>query len=86
MLIVILFMLGGLAVGRLLRKHRLQGVGRLITALIWLLLFLLGWEVGSNRQLIASLPTLGGEAWLLATAAALGSAVAAWGLKRILRK
>ena len=52
--------------------------GRVTTWLIWLLLFMLGLEVGSNKQLIAALPTLGVEAMVLSVSATLGSCVLAW--------
>ena len=51
-----------------------------IFVLIWLLLFLLGIEVGNNEQIILSLPTLGMEALSIAIACVLGSCIAAWGL------
>lgn len=54
--------------------------GRFTTWLIWLLLFMLGLEVGSNRELIAALPTLGVEAMVLSVSATLGSCVLAWAL------
>ena len=54
--------------------------GRIVTWLIWLLLFLLGIEVGSNEMIVRSLPTLGVEALLLSSAANLGCCVLAWEL------
>jgi hypothetical protein len=41
---------------------------------------MLGLEVGSNKQLIAALPTLGVEAMVLSVSATLGSCVLAWAL------
>lgn len=60
--------------------------GRIVTWLIWLLLFLLGIEVGSNERIISALPTLGVEALVLSVAATLGSCLLAWGLWKIVRK
>lgn len=57
--------------------------GRIVTWLIWLLLFLLGIEVGSNEMIVRSLPTLGVEALLLSSAATLGCCVLAWMLWRV---
>lgn len=54
--------------------------GRLITYLIWLLLFLLGVEVGGNEQIIRALPTLGVEALLISVATVVGCCSLAWGL------
>ena len=62
MFTVIGLMLGGMCIGFLLRKKQYTGIRLLITALIWILLFLLGIEVGSNRQIIEGLATLGMEA------------------------
>ena len=66
--------------GYLLRRNSLSWIGKVITALIWLLLFLLGIEVGHNEQIIRSLPTLGMEAFLIAIVCVLGSCLAAWAL------
>lgn len=53
---------------------------KITTWLIWLLLFMLGIEVGSNKQLISALPTLGVEAMVLSVFATLGSCALAWAL------
>ena len=89
MFIVILFIFLGILSGVLCRKlstgARISHTdvaarwqGRIVTWLIWLLLFLLGIEVGSNEMIVRSLPTLGVEALLLSLAATLGCCVLAW--------
>lgn len=94
MFIVILFIFLGILSGVLSRKLStgarisLTDVaarwhGRIVTWLIWLLLFLLGIEVGSNEMIVRSLPTLGVEALLLSSAATLGCCVLAWMLWRV---
>ena len=96
MFIVILFIFLGILSGVLCRKLStgarisLTDVaarwhGRIVTWLIWLLLFLLGIEVGSNEMIVRSLPTLGVEALLLSSAATLGCCVLAWILWRVLK-
>ncbi len=87
MFIVILFIFLGIALGYTLRTSLASKVGaisalngRITTWLIWLLLLMLGLEVGSNKQLIAALPTLGVEAMVLSVSATLGSCVLAWAL------
>ena len=80
MFTIISLMLAGIAAGFLLRRHRLGAVRRLVTVLIWLLLFLLGVEVGGNEHIIRSLHTLGLEALFIAVGTTLGSVLAAWGL------
>ena len=84
MFTVIIWMLAGILLGVLSRGRQLRGIGQIISALIWLLLFLLGMEVGSNATLMRSLPTLGMEACMLALGTTLGSIVAAWLLWRAL--
>lgn len=94
MFIVILFIFLGILSGVFCRKlstgacisltdvaERWQG--RIVTWIIWLLLFLLGIEVGSNEMIVRSLPTLGVEALLLSSAATLGCCVLAWALWRV---
>lgn len=94
MFIVILFIFLGILSGIFCRKLSTgacisltdvvaQWQGRIVTWLIWLLLFLLGIEVGSNEMIVRSLPTLGVEALLLSTAATLGCCVLAWALWRV---
>lgn len=94
MFIVILFIFLGILSGVFCRKLSTgacfsltdvvaQWQGRIVTWLIWLLLFLLGIEVGSNEMIVRSLPTLGVEALLLSSAATLGCCVLAWALWRV---
>ena len=93
MFIVILFIFLGILSGVLCRKLSTgarisltdvaaRWQGRIVTWLIWLLLFLLGIEVGSNEMIVRSLPTLGVEALLLSSAATLSCCVLAWMLWR----
>lgn len=94
MFIVILFVFLGILSGVFCRKLSTGACisltdvvarwqGRIVTWLIWLLLFLLGIEVGSNEMIVRSLPTLGVEALLLSSAATLGCCVLAWMLWRV---
>ena len=96
MFLVILFIFLGILSGVLSRKlstgARISHTdvaarwqGRIVTWLIWLLLFLLGIEVGSNVMIVRSLPTLGVEALLLSSAATLSCCVLAWILWRVLK-
>ena len=48
-------MLTGMLLGYLLRKRDLKKIHPIITLLIWLLLFILGIEVGSNEEIIRGL-------------------------------
>lgn len=82
MFTIISIMLSGMLTGYLLRRLLFGWLGRVINALIWALLFLLGLEVGSNERIVSGLATLGLEALLIAVAGTLGSVLAAWGLWR----
>ena len=73
MFTVIGVMLGGMLIGFLLRRQEFSWIGKVITLLIWVLLFLLGIEVGGNRRIVEGLATL-------------GSCILAWGLWYLLYK
>lgn len=77
MFIVLGCMLAGIIVGFLLRKKKIRFFQGLIITLIWLLLFLLGLEIGSNEDVVSQFGKLGFEAFLIATAGTLGSIIAA---------
>lgn len=77
MFTVIGIMFAGIGIGYLFRHQSLPWIGKTITGLIWLLLFILGIEVGHNEQIIHSLPTLGVEACVIATVCVLGSCISA---------
>ena len=86
MFTIIGLMLTGILLGYLLRKRDLKKIPQIITLLIWLLLFILGIEVGSNEQIIKGLHTIGLEAVILTLGGTLGSVIAAWALWRALYK
>lgn len=78
MLTIIVIMLTGVACGFLLKRHRFSGVSRLINILIWILLFLLGIEVGRDERIVNGLVSLGADALLISLFCTLGSCLAAW--------
>ena len=51
MFTVICCMFGGIGFGWLLRKQNCSWIQKIITLLIWVLLFLLGIEVGGNKKI-----------------------------------
>ena len=77
MFTVIGIMFAGIGIGYLLRHQSLSWTERSITGLIWLLLFLLGIEVGNNKQIIHNLHSLGMEAFIIAIVCILGSCISA---------
>ena len=76
----------GIAFGWLIRNHDCGWASKAVTLLIWLLLFLLGVEVGGNRKIIASLPELGLDALTIAFLSAVGSCIFAWLLWKYISK
>ena len=78
MLIIVAIMLCGIAMGYLLRNWDTRFISHVITSLIWLLLFLLGIEVGSNPRIVMGMQTLGIEALLLTIGGAVGTTLCAW--------
>lgn len=86
MLAIFAVLLGGIATGRLLVGRRLVFVHRLIPAVIRLLLFLLGVEVGGDAEVVRSLPDIGGAALALCTGSVAGSILLSWLLWRRIRR
>ena len=93
MFIVILFIFLGIGIGYVVRTRMSARktviaslTAKATTWLIWLLLFMLGLEVGSNEQIIAALPTLGVEALMLSICAVLGSCALAWALWKMTKE
>ena len=92
MLIVILVMISGILVGYAFRrflkmsetaeKRLADGIGGFLKFTIWLLLFVLGVQVGSDEHIMSSLHTLGLEALVIGLLATLGSCIGAWMLWR----
>ena len=65
MLVIFAVIIGGIITGRLLSSWRLVFVSRMITVIIWLLLFLLGLEVGSDPAVVGGMATLGRTAFVI---------------------
>lgn len=82
MLNIVLIMLCGIGTGYLFRNKKIGFIGRAVTILIWVLLFLLGIEVGTNPRIVNGLQTLGLEAVVLAVGGSAGSVLFAWLLWR----
>lgn len=85
MLTIFAVIVGGIITGRLLSCWRLVFVTRIITAIIWVLLFLLGLEVGSDEAVVRGMATLGRAAFLIFGCSVAGSIGASWLLWRRIR-
>lgn len=86
MFIVIVFILTGILCGYFLRKRKNEWQSKALTLLVWVLLFLMGIEVGSDNHIMQSLPTLGVEALVVAVLATMGSCMGAWLLWKYIDK
>lgn len=88
--LIILAILGslslGLLVGYFIRGKNISLVGRVITVLIWTLLFCLGVKVGTDEKVVAELPNIGFEALMITLGAVSGSLFFAWLLWRFVTK
>ena len=85
MLVIFAVIIGGIVTGRLLSSWRLASVSRAITVVIWLLLFLLGLEVGSDPSVAGGMATLGRTAFVIFVFSVAGSIGASWLLWRCVR-
>ena len=68
-------MAAGMVSGRLLR---IKGLQKPIIAVTWLLLLFLGWETGSDREVIGALPSIGLASATLSIGGVAGSCILAW--------
>ena len=79
MFLVISIMFLGVGLGFLFKNLNLFSfLPKSITFTIYLLLFLLGITVGSNKDIVNNLASLGWQAFILAFFASIGSALAAF--------
>ncbi len=72
---VIACMAAGMVLGRFLR---IKGLQKPIIAVTWLLLLFLGWETGSDREVIGALPSIGLASAALSIGGVAGSCILAW--------
>ena len=86
MLVIFAGIIGGIITGRLLSSWRLVFVSRMITVIIWLLLFLLGLEVGSDPTVVGGMATLGRTAFVIFACSVAGSICMSWLLWRCVRR
>lgn len=86
MLIIIGSLLAGYLIGYLTRRHPVKKMSDVINALIWLLLLLMGWEVGSTPNLAASLASLGTDALIITIASTTGSIITAYLLWTVIKR
>ena len=83
---VIGFMALGVLMGYLFRNTKITWIQKVITFFIWLLLFLLGVDAGSDDDVIQSFPFIGMDALIITAAAVLGIVICAKLLWNYLKK
>ncbi len=77
MFTVLFIMLLGVGVGWLLRGQKLSFVSKVVSVLIYLLLFVLGSQVGANEAVMDNLSSIGVDALVITLGSLLGSLLAA---------
>jgi uncharacterized membrane protein YbjE (DUF340 family) len=86
MYIFISLMLLGVLIGLSLKNYRIKKINLFISTFIWILLFLLGIEIGANPAIINNIGFIGLDALFIAIAEVLGSALAAALLWKSIKK
>ena len=86
MLKILLILWGSVGIGYLLRRWPQTWVGKLLTLAVWLMLFVIGVEVGGNEVLVNSLALLGMESLLLTLITTLCCSLGALWLWKITQK
>lgn len=76
----------GLIVGYIIKGKELPGIGKILTVLVWILLFGLGIKVGTDEEVVDKLPIIGMEALIITIGAVIGSLFFGWVLWRFLSK
>jgi len=69
MLLLIVPLAAGIVSGFVLRERKRVDLGRVTFGVILVLIFSLGFTIGSNNDLLASLPTVGLSAFVMAALA-----------------
>lgn len=86
-MLIILILILSVCVGLLLQKHRgLRHLERSATYTVWLLIFVFGISLGSNREIVSDFGRFGFTAAVIAVAGVAGSVLAAWGVKSFIAK
>lgn len=79
-------MAAGIGAGYFLRHRPLRYLGRIISVLIWILLFLLGVEVGGDERIVKGIASLGIEAVIITVAGVAGCGLLSLLLWKMVKK
>lgn len=83
MLYIIAIMALGILAGFMLRRRQFKYLDTVMMVVVWLLLFLLGVEAGSDERVVRWIASLGGEAVVISLGGVIGSSVCALLLWRV---
>ena len=84
MLSIVATMITGIILGYLLRNKTItKHTGRSISLTIFIMLFIMGLNIGSNEQLISNLGEFGWQAAVISVSATCGSILASWIILRL---
>lgn len=86
MLAIFSVLIGGILLGYILRGKNLKFLPRLITTIIWILLFFLGLEIGSDPDVISNFSSLGITALTISVFSVIGSIIASWILWKFIKR
>ena len=79
MFAIFLFLFAGIGIGVGLRRFpNITIIGKLMTGVIFVLLFLLGKSVGKNDAIMNNLASIGMQAFIITSAAIAGSVLMSW--------
>lgn len=71
--ILVIPLITGMAVGYYARGRKIFNIGKLVSGIILMLIFSLGFSIGSNNELLATIPKVGLNATVLLITALLFS-------------
>lgn len=83
MVVIICMIALGIVAGYFLRRRKLRYLDNIVMGIIWLLLFLLGVEAGSDERIVRWIASLGIEAFAISLGGVIGSSALALILWRL---
>lgn len=86
-MIILLVLLTSILIGITLRKYRMvRHLGKTATLTVWLLIFVFGISLGSNKEIVSDFGRMGITAVFVALMGVAGSVLASWALKSVIDK
>lgn len=83
-MIILLILFLSVSAGTMLRKYRIvRHIGKTSTWTVWMLIFVFGVSLGSNKEIVSDFGRFGMTAAIVGLMGVAGSVLAAWGLKRV---